>query len=144
MFKIVRNDMLAAQVHRLVVEAPRVAAARKAGQFVIVRLDEDHERIPLTIADADAQAGTITLIVQAAGASTREIVALPSPRIVQRRSAGAFASGPVLSPTGSILPSTVVSTTPGSPRTTRTEPSNAVRVCGAPEATSMTTGGRAA
>jgi ferredoxin--NADP+ reductase len=55
-----------------------VAAARKAGQFVIVRLDEDHERIPLTIADADAQAGTITLIVQAAGASTREIVALPA------------------------------------------------------------------
>jgi ferredoxin--NADP+ reductase len=78
MFEIISNEELAPQVHRLVVRAPRVARARTAGQFVIVRLGEGHERIPLTIADADAQAGTITLIIQAVGAGTRDIVATPA------------------------------------------------------------------
>ena len=78
MFEIVRNDILAPQVHRLVVKAPRVALARKPGQFVIVRLREGAERIPLTIADADPQAGTITLIIQAVGPSTQEMVATPA------------------------------------------------------------------
>ena len=78
MFKVVSNQQLAPNVHRLVVRAPRVAAARQAGQFVIVRHAEGAERIPLTIADADAQAGTITLIIQALGDSTREIVAIPA------------------------------------------------------------------
>ena len=68
MFEIIRNEVLAPQVHRLVVRAPRVAAARQPGQFVIVRLGEGAERIPLTIADADPVAGTITLIIQAIGA----------------------------------------------------------------------------
>jgi len=77
-FEIVRNDILAPQVHRLVVKAPRVALARKPGQFVIVRLREGAERIPLTIADADPQAGTITLIIQAVGPSTQEMVATPA------------------------------------------------------------------
>ena len=78
MFKVLSNETLAAQVHRLVVEAPRVARARLPGQFVIVRLREGAERIPLTIADADAKHGTITLIIQAVGASTRDIVATPA------------------------------------------------------------------
>jgi NAD(P)H-flavin reductase len=78
MFKILTNEVLAPSVHRLVVAAPRVAAARRPGQFVIVRLDESHERIPLTIADADAAAGTITLIIQAVGEGTRDIVAVPA------------------------------------------------------------------
>ena len=78
MFRIVRNEVLAPQVHRLVVEAPRVAPARRPGQFVIVRLAEGHERIPLTIADADAQAGTVTLIVQAVGNATKQIAATPA------------------------------------------------------------------
>jgi len=78
MFKVVSNDELAPQVHRLVVAAPRVAAARRAGQFVIVHASQGAERIPLTIADADRDAGTITLIVQAVGPSTREIVAVPA------------------------------------------------------------------
>ena len=61
----------------VVVLAPRVALARKAGQFVIVRADRGEERIPLTIGDADPTAGTITLFIQAIGASTRKIVAIP-------------------------------------------------------------------
>ena len=76
MFKVVSNEVLAPEVHRLVVEAPRVAAARRPGQFVIVRCREGAERIPLTIADADPEAGTITLIIQAVGESTREIVSV--------------------------------------------------------------------
>jgi ferredoxin--NADP+ reductase len=64
-------------LHRMVIRAPRVAAARKPGQFVIIRAAEGEERIPLTIADADATAGTITVFVQAVGASTRVIVATP-------------------------------------------------------------------
>ncbi|MHC4716919.1 MAG: sulfide/dihydroorotate dehydrogenase-like FAD/NAD-binding protein, partial [Planctomycetota bacterium] len=78
MFDVLSNESLAARVHRLVVSAPRVARARKPGQFVIVRKEEGAERIPLTIADADAQAGTITLIVQAVGASTSAIAATPA------------------------------------------------------------------
>ena len=78
MFRVRCNELLAPQVHRLVVEAPRVAAARQPGQFVIVRLKEGAERIPLTIADADPGAGTITLIVQAVGHSTKEIAGTPA------------------------------------------------------------------
>jgi len=78
MFEVTRNEVLAPEVHRLTVRAPRVAAARKPGQFVIVRHNEAAERIPLTIADADPAAGTITLIVQAVGLATREIVGTPA------------------------------------------------------------------
>jgi len=77
MFEIVSNEEIAPRVHRIVVRAPRVAAARKPGQFVIVRHEEGDERIPLTIADADAEAGTITLIIQAVGEGTKDIVATP-------------------------------------------------------------------
>ena len=77
MFEILSNQVLAPQLHRLVVRAGRIAAARRAGQFVIVRLGEGHERIPLTIADADVADGTITLMVQAVGDGTRDIVAVP-------------------------------------------------------------------
>jgi NAD(P)H-flavin reductase len=59
-----------------VVEAPLIARARRAGHFVIVRSGENGERIPLTIADADPQAGTITLVIQAVGVSTRKLCAL--------------------------------------------------------------------
>ncbi|HHH75508.1 MAG TPA: sulfide/dihydroorotate dehydrogenase-like FAD/NAD-binding protein, partial [Phycisphaerae bacterium] len=75
MFEVLSNEILAPSVHRLVLSAPRVAAARQAGQFVIVRLAEGEERIPLTIADADAQAGTITVIIQALGLGTQKLVA---------------------------------------------------------------------
>ena len=74
MFEIRSNEILAENLHKLVVAAPRVARARKPGQFVIVRLAEGEERIPLTISDADPAAGTITLFIQAIGNSTRRIV----------------------------------------------------------------------
>jgi NAD(P)H-flavin reductase len=77
MFEVLRNESIAPDVHRLIVRAPRVAAARKPGQFVIVRHEDGDERIPLTIADADAEAGTITLIIQAVGAGTEDIVSTP-------------------------------------------------------------------
>src|SRR5262249_10645766 len=63
-------------VTRLDVAAPRIAQIRKPGQFVIVHLDEGAERIPLTIADADPAAGSIALVIQAVGKSTRDLVAL--------------------------------------------------------------------
>ena len=77
MAEVLSNERLAPEVHRLVVSAPRVAAARRPGQFVIVRPAVGAERIPLTIADADPQAGTITLIVQSVGPGTRLIVGTP-------------------------------------------------------------------
>jgi glutamate synthase (NADPH/NADH) small chain len=78
MFEVVSNEEIAPQLHRMVVAAPRVARARKPGQFVIVRAGDESERIPLTIADDDPQAGTITLIIQAVGRSTQDIVAVPA------------------------------------------------------------------
>ena len=68
--------MLAPGVHRLEVYAPRIAAVRSPGQFVIVRRGPGAERIPLTIAGADTTRGTITLIVQSVGKSTAELVTL--------------------------------------------------------------------
>jgi ferredoxin--NADP+ reductase len=76
MFPILTSQALAPGLTRLVVDAPLVARRRQAGQFVIVRADEDGERIPLTIVDASEAAGTITLTVQAVGKSTRVIAAL--------------------------------------------------------------------
>lgn len=73
MFRIVSKSRFSEKVFCLVVEAPRVARARRPGHFVIVRAGENGERIPLTIADADVAAGTVTLVVQAVGPSTRRI-----------------------------------------------------------------------
>ena len=76
MNKIVAKEQFSANVTKLVVEAPLIAKARRAGHFVIVRCGEDGERIPLTIADSDPVAGTITLVIQAVGDSTRKITSL--------------------------------------------------------------------
>jgi ferredoxin--NADP+ reductase len=76
MYPIVEREQLSPNVARLVVEAPRVARVRQPGQFVIVRLGPGAERIPLTIADCDGEAGTITLIIQAVGSSTMDLCAL--------------------------------------------------------------------
>jgi len=78
MFEVLRNEEIAPRLHRLIVAAPRVARSRKPGQFVIVRATAGAERIPLTIADDDPAAGTITLIVQAVGTSTERICAVAS------------------------------------------------------------------
>lgn len=76
MHPIVTRSVLSPNVTRLVVVAPRIAQVRSPGQFVIVRRGPGAERIPLTIADADPVAGTITLVIQAVGASTLDLAAL--------------------------------------------------------------------
>ncbi|HWR08911.1 sulfide/dihydroorotate dehydrogenase-like FAD/NAD-binding protein [Sporomusa sp.] len=70
MFKIVEKRKLAAQIYLMDVEAPRVAKSAKPGQFVIVKMDEKGERIPLTICDYDADRGTVTIVFQTLGQST--------------------------------------------------------------------------
>jgi len=71
MNKIVAKKQLSDNVFQMEVEAPLIASERKAGQFVIVMIDEDKgERVPLTIADASVERGTITLIFQTVGATT--------------------------------------------------------------------------
>ncbi len=70
MFTIVRKELIAPGVTLAEIVAPKIARKRKAGQFVIVRFHEKGERIPLTIADADPEKGTITIISQRAGKST--------------------------------------------------------------------------
>jgi ferredoxin--NADP+ reductase len=70
---IIEREQLSPNVVRLVIEAPRIAKVRRPGQFVIVRKGPGGERIPLTIADNDVEAGTITLMIQAIGRSTTEL-----------------------------------------------------------------------
>ena len=70
MFEIVEARPLARNIKQFVIKAPRIAKKQRPGQFIIVRLDESGERIPLTIADADPKAGTITICVQAIGKTT--------------------------------------------------------------------------
>jgi len=76
MHRIVSKAQLSPNVTRLDLEAPRIAQIRQPGQFVIIRRGPRAERIPLTIADVDKKAGTIALVIQAVGKSTKELVAL--------------------------------------------------------------------
>jgi ferredoxin/flavodoxin---NADP+ reductase len=76
MHPVLAKSSLSPNVTRLVVEAPRIAEIRQPGQFVIVRLGPGAERIPLTIAAADREAGTISLIIQSIGKSTADLVDL--------------------------------------------------------------------
>lgn len=71
MYRIVRKEILSPIIKLLEVEAPEVAAKAQAGQFIILRIDEEGERIPLTVADFDRSRGTITTIFQEVGYSTR-------------------------------------------------------------------------
>ena len=73
-FRIVRREAFSDTTFQWDVEAPDVAAAAQPGHFVMVRLHEGSERIPLTVADFDRRAGTITMVVQAAGKTTREML----------------------------------------------------------------------
>ena len=77
MYKIVSKQQLSEKVFLFKVEAPLIAKSRKPGNFVIVRVDKQGERIPLTIAEADIEKGTITLVVQAIGVSTTKMTRLP-------------------------------------------------------------------
>ena len=76
MNKIVKKEQFSEKVFKLVVEAPLIAKSRKAGHFVIVRVGENGERMPLTIADSDIEAGTITLVVQTVGYSSTKLCSL--------------------------------------------------------------------
>jgi ferredoxin--NADP+ reductase len=78
MYKIINAKFLAPNIKRFVIEAPKIALKRKAGQFVIIRIKDGGERIPLTIADSDTLAGTITIIVQGIGKTTTELNTLNS------------------------------------------------------------------
>ena len=75
MYKIVRKEVLSPVITLMEVEAPRLAASAKPGQFLIVRSDEEGERIPLTICDYNSEKGTVTIVTQAIGASSKEICA---------------------------------------------------------------------
>ncbi|MBQ7516148.1 MAG: sulfide/dihydroorotate dehydrogenase-like FAD/NAD-binding protein [Schwartzia sp.] len=71
MFKVLKKDELSPGVFRFDVEAPRLAKKTRPGQFIILRVNEEGERIPLTVADFDREKGIITIIFQAVGASTQ-------------------------------------------------------------------------
>ena len=73
MFRIVRAAQIAPGIKRFLIEAPRIARKHEAGQFVILRLDEHGERIPLTIESADREKGTISIVVQAVGKTTHQL-----------------------------------------------------------------------
>jgi NAD(P)H-flavin reductase len=76
MNRIVEKEMLSENVAKLIIEAPQIAQKQCPGQFVIVRIDDRGERIPLTIADADLEKKTITLIIQRVGTSSHKIINL--------------------------------------------------------------------
>ncbi len=76
MFKIIEKNVLSSAVTRLKIEAPFIAKKVMPGQFVIVRIDDLGERIPLTVSDFDREQGTVTIVVQAIGFTTKKLVAL--------------------------------------------------------------------
>lgn len=73
MFKIVKKEYLANNIWLMDIEAPRVAKSCQPGQFVIVKIDEKGERVPLTVCDYDREKGTVTIVFQTVGASTQEM-----------------------------------------------------------------------
>lgn len=74
MYKIVKKERLTDNIYLMEIEAPRVARSANPGQFIIVKLDEQGERIPLTICDYDAKKGTVTIVFQTLGASTEAMI----------------------------------------------------------------------
>ncbi|MEG1547047.1 MAG: bifunctional dihydroorotate dehydrogenase B NAD binding subunit/NADPH-dependent glutamate synthase, partial [Bacteroides sp.] len=76
MNKIIRKEHFSEKVFKLEIEAPLIAKARRAGHFVIVRVGEKGERMPLTIAGANIEKGTITLVIQEVGLSSTKLCQL--------------------------------------------------------------------
>ena len=76
MNKIIKKEILSDKVVKLIVEASDIAQSRKAGHFVIIRVEKKGERIPLTIADSDIEQGTITLVIQDVGVTSAKLIAL--------------------------------------------------------------------
>lgn len=83
MYKITYAAFIAPNVKKITIEAPKIAAKRKPGQFVIVRLNDNGERIPLTISDSDNSEGTITIIVQGIGKTTKALNSLNTGDYIQ-------------------------------------------------------------
>ncbi|MCQ2755172.1 MAG: sulfide/dihydroorotate dehydrogenase-like FAD/NAD-binding protein, partial [bacterium] len=73
MYKIVKKEQLNSTVTLMEIEAPYVAAKAQPGQFIILRVDDEGERIPLTVAGYDRENGTVTVIFQIAGATTQAL-----------------------------------------------------------------------
>ena len=78
MYLVRKNEEIGPQIKRIEIEAPLIAAKAKPGQFVIIRVDEGGERIPLTVAIADEAQGTITVVAQVVGKSTGKLAAVPA------------------------------------------------------------------
>jgi NAD(P)H-flavin reductase len=102
MFELVRKTQIAENTFRVSINAPHIAAKRKAGQFVIVVPTEDGERVPLTILSSDAEEGTIDIVFLVIGASTRELSKIEVGRVVPH------VAGPLGSPTEIAKVGTVV------------------------------------
>ena len=75
-YKIVKKNMLNPQIFLMEVEAPLIAKKAEPGQFIILRIDEYGERVPFTIADYDREKGTVTIIVQIVGKTTKDLACL--------------------------------------------------------------------
>lgn len=76
-YKIVKKNVLNPQIFLMEVEAPLIAAKAEPGQFIILRIDEYGERVPFTVADFDREKGTVTIIVQIVGKTTRDLAEVP-------------------------------------------------------------------
>ena len=76
MFKIIHAEFIAPGIKRFVLEAPRIARKQKPGQFVILRIHEEGERIPVTIENSDPERGSVSIVVQSAGKTTQMLNAL--------------------------------------------------------------------
>ncbi|MBF8265085.1 MAG: ferredoxin-NADP(+) reductase subunit alpha, partial [Dehalococcoidia bacterium] len=76
MYRIVEKSPLVPNIHLVKVDAPAVANKAQAGQFVIIRVDEKGERVPLTLADWDREAGTVTIAFMEVGKTTRQLASL--------------------------------------------------------------------
>ena len=78
MFKILENKMIVPNLHLATIAAGEIAGVVQPGQFVILRVEEDGERIPLTVSDWDREEGTITLVYLNIGKTTQKLAALPA------------------------------------------------------------------
>ena len=76
MYKILKKELLAPNIYSMDIEAPRVAHSAQPGQFIILRMDEKGERVPLTVADFDTERGSVTIVTQTVGYSTSKLCAM--------------------------------------------------------------------
>lgn len=102
MFKIIQKEFLAPQIARFIIEAPFIAPKRQPGNFIIIRVEKNGERIPITLVDSDPNKGTITIIVQGLGKTTKQLLKKNAGDIVQD------VVGPLGNPTPIVEEKTVI------------------------------------